>query len=164
MKLHPDYLRSLMFGLEDALVSTTGAVIGVAAGSQNRDIILLASFVYISVEALSMGAGQYLSERAVHELESRTNHPHTDNLITGSVIMFIAYCFGGLIPTLPFLLLPLAIAIPCSLTAAFISLFILGYAKGKFVKISATKSALEMLIIGGLAALIGVGVGYLLKI
>ena len=45
-----------------------------------------------------MGAGQYLSEKTVHELPQNR---HRDNLLTGGLIMFISYLLGGIIPIIP---------------------------------------------------------------
>ena len=39
--LHEDYLRSLMFGLQDGIVSTTGVVVGISTGVSNKEIIIL---------------------------------------------------------------------------------------------------------------------------
>ena len=57
--IHEDYLRSILFGLQDGLVSTTGVVIGISTGVEAKAIILLAAFVAVTVEASSMAAGQY---------------------------------------------------------------------------------------------------------
>ena len=160
-KIHPDYVRSLMFGLEDALISTTGSAVGVSVGVQNKSIILLACFVYVAVEAISMAASQFLSERTVHEM---AKEKHTDNLYVGTFIMFLAYIFGGILPMLPILIFPLPYAIYFSVAFAFIWLFIIGFIKGKFVCISPFRSALEMLVVGGASASVGVLVGYVLKL
>ncbi len=160
MTFHRDYIRSSIFGFEDSLVSTTGVVVGIATGTSNREFIVLAAFVTIAVEAISMTAGQFLSERTLHEL-NKTDH--NDNLIVGSLVMFISYFLGGLIPLLPILILP-AISILPILLLAFLGLFVLGYAKGQIVKVAPTRSAFEMLVIGGFATLIGVVSGYFLKI
>ena len=69
MTIHEDYLRSIMFGFQDGLVSTTGVVAGISAGVDVKSIIVLAAFVAVSVEASSMAAGQYTSEKAVHQLD-----------------------------------------------------------------------------------------------
>ncbi len=67
LDLHEDYVRSLMFGLQDGLVSTTGVVVGISSGVSDKSIIILASLVAVTVEATSMAAGQYSSEKAVHQ-------------------------------------------------------------------------------------------------
>src|SRR3989339_1292415 len=91
--LHEDYLRSLMFGLQDGIVSTTGVVLGISTGVDSKAIIILAAFVAVTVEATSMAAGQYSSEKAVHQMDKTGKH--TDNLFIGAVIMFASYLLGG---------------------------------------------------------------------
>lgn len=161
MAINKDYLRSSVFGFEDALVSTTGVVVGVSTGTTNIKFIILACLVTICVEAISMAAGQFLSERTLHEIDKEK---HKDNLIVGSAIMFFSYFFGGLIPILPIFFIPLPFAILPIMFLAFSSLFVLGYIKGIIVQISPTRSALEMLFVGGLAAFIGVIAGYFLRV
>lgn len=159
--IHEDYLRSIVFGFQDALVSTTGVIVGVAIGTQNKHIVILAGIVTIMVEALSMGAGQYLSEKSVHQLDK--DGRHTDNLIFGGMLMWLSYTLGGLIPLLPILIFPINIAPQVSIPAALLGLFVLGYLKGKLVKVSPIKSALEMVILGGLTTTIGLIVGKIWK-
>lgn len=160
--LNEDYLRSAIFGLQDGLVSTTGAVVGISAGVPDRAIIILAAFVTVSVEASSMAAGQYSSEKAVHQLDK--GRKHRDDLIMGASLMFFSYLLAGLIPIAPFLIFSPGTARIISISAALISLFVVGYFKGKIVEQKAFRSAVEMLIIGGLATLIGLVVGYLLRV
>lgn len=156
LHLHPDYIRSTIFGIEDALVSTTGVIAGVSFGGSEREFIVLAALVTVAVEALSMGAGQYLSEEAVHQMEGKN---HTDNLIFGATFMFFGYLLAGMIPVIPLLIFPSEWALQSSLTFAFIGLFLLGYIKGKIVHAPALKSAVKILLVGGLATLIGAAVG-----
>ncbi len=56
--------RDVVFGLEDGMVSTLGAITGIAIGSQNHFTVLLAGFVIITVESISMGIGSYVSNRS----------------------------------------------------------------------------------------------------
>lgn len=160
--LNEDYLRSVLFGLQDGLVSTTGVVVGISAGVSDRAIIILASFVAIAVEASSMAAGEYSSEKAVHQLDR--SGKHRDDLMMGAALMFFSYLFAGLIPISPFLIFPVDTARIISIALALVSLFVIGYLKGKLVGHTALRSALEMLFIGGLATLIGLLVGNFLKV
>ena len=162
INLDEDYFRSVMFGLQDGLVSTTGVVVGISAGVSDSAIIILASFVAISVEASSMAAGEYSSEKAVHQIDKR--HRHKDDLIMGAGLMFFSYFLAGLVPIVPFLIFPVGIARVVSIIAALLSLFVVGYFKGKIVKDEALRSAVEMFVIGGLATAIGLLVGTFLKV
>lgn len=151
-----------MFGLQDGLVSTTGVVVGISTGVEDKAVIVLASLVAVSVEASSMAAGQYSSEKAVHQMDKTGKH--TDSLITGALIMFVAYFLGGMVPIIPTVLFQPFQARIISIIGAFIALFLLGYLKGKLVEHQPLRSAVELFIIGSLATGIGLIVGHLLKI
>lgn len=168
INFHEDYLRSMLFGLQDGIVSTTGVVAGISVGVEDRSIIILASLVAVTVEASSMGAGQYSSEKAVHQMEAKkkTGKPHTDSLLLGALIMFFSYLAAGAIPILPmvFTQIPLDQARILSIIGAFLGLFIIGFVKGKIVEHAALRSAFEMLFIGGMATIVGLLVGITLRV
>lgn len=63
-----DSIREVVFGLEDGLVSTMGAVAGIAAGTESAHIVVLSGLVIVAVEALSMAAGSYLSNKSHSEM------------------------------------------------------------------------------------------------
>lgn len=159
--VNKEYLQSAMFGFNDALVSTTGVIVGVAAGTGNKDVVILAGVVTILVEALSMGSGQYLSSRSAHQLEK------TESLrmpaISG-LIMFFAYFLAGLVPLLSVILFPIAFSTYVAIAASLSCLLILGYIKGRVVGTSPVRSALEVFIIGGAATVIGLVVGKALSV
>jgi VIT1/CCC1 family predicted Fe2+/Mn2+ transporter len=159
--IQKEYLQSAMFGFNDALVSTTGVIVGISTGTSNKDVVILAGVVTILVEALSMGSGQYLSSKSAHQLE-KTNAFKVP-LISG-IIMFWAYFAAGLVPLLPILLFPMEYSRDVAIVASLIGLLTLGYVKGKIVKVSPLKSAIEIFIIGGLATAIGIIVGNVLAI
>jgi VIT1/CCC1 family predicted Fe2+/Mn2+ transporter len=58
------YLREIVFGLEDSVVSTLGAVSGVAVGSGAQHTVVMTGAIVVAVEALSMAAGSYVSAQA----------------------------------------------------------------------------------------------------
>lgn len=158
-KLHEDYLRSILFGAEDSLVSTAGIVIGVAVATGDNRLTLMAGIIAICVEALSMGAGQYLSERGVHQFDPT----HTDSLKVGAGLMFTSYFLAGLLPLAPFFLVPYPLSMYLCIGFSLFGLYMLGHLKGLAVKVSPIRSGLEMFFIGGLAAVVGIAVGFLTK-
>ena len=159
--IHEAYLRSALFGLQDGIVSTTGVVVGISAGVDDRTVVILAALVAVSVEASSMAAGQYTSEKAAHELG---RNDHSDSLLLGALIMFCSYFLAGMVPIVPTVLLGQSLARYVSVGAAFVALFVVGYVKGKIVDTAPLRSATELLVIGGIATLIGLAVGFLLKV
>lgn len=155
-------MRSLMFGLQDGIVSTTGVVVGISIGVESKAIVILAAFVAVMVEATSMAAGQYSSEKAVHQMDKTGKH--TDSLIMGALIMFVAYLIGGMFSIIPTVLFDQPLARIVAIGSAFSGLFIIGYLKGLFIEGSTIRSAIELFVIGGVATTIGLAVGILLKV
>lgn len=159
-RIQQDYLRSVVFGIEDSLVSTTGVMVGVGAGSQDAKMIVLAGIVAIAVEALSMGVGQYLSEEAVHQMDPT----HKESLAKEALLMFVSYLGAGLIPLLPALLFGYPAALFAIPLFSLSGLFVLGYVKGKLLGVPAIRSGLRVFLLGGLATVLGLAVGLALKV
>lgn len=161
MKIRKEYFQSAVFGINDALVSTTGVVVGVSAGTGDKSVIMLAGIVTIMVEALSMGSGQYLSLKSAQEFQKYTNQKVA---IMSGIIMYLGYVLGGLVPLTPILLLPVDQSRIAAILGALIGLVLLGYAKGRIVGVSPLRSAVEILIIGGIATAIGLIVGNVMSV
>lgn len=162
VNLHEDYLRSIMFGLQDGLVSTTGVVIGISTGIEDKAVIILASLVAVSVEASSMAAGQYSSEKAVHQMDKTGKH--TDSLFLGALAMFFSYFIAGMVPIVPTVIFEQPQARIYAILAAFIGLFLIGFIKGKVVEHKPFRSAIELFVIGAAATTIGLIVGYFFRV
>ena len=145
-----------MFGFNDALVSTTGVIVGVSTGTNNNQVVILAGVVTILVEALSMGTGQYLSSRSAHQLD-KTNSIKVPAI--SGLIMLGAYFFAGLVPLLAIILSPAGSGRNIAIAAALACLLVLGYVKGRIVKVSPITSALEVFVIGGVTTIIGIIAG-----
>jgi len=160
-RIAPDYLHSGFFGIEDSLVSTTGALAGIAISATSKEAILVTAAVIIAVESTSMAASEFISEQTEEDVEKEK--VPASPLISG-LIIFVGYVVAGMVPLIPYLILPHLQAIPVSIVAALIGLFILGIYKGKVSHKSPTRSALEVLIIGGVAAAIGLAVGIIFKV
>jgi predicted membrane protein (TIGR00267 family) len=64
-------IRDGVFGVQDGLVSTLGALLGIAAGTRQASIVALSGLVIVTVESLSMAAGSYLSAKSHREYLER---------------------------------------------------------------------------------------------
>lgn len=78
-------IREVVFGIEDSLVSTFGAITGVAAGSGQSGIVILSGLVIVMVEAISMAAGSYLSSKAATELYNERLKKNEKHLLAVNV-------------------------------------------------------------------------------
>jgi len=156
------YFKSAVFGFEDGLVSTTGIVAGLSAGSHDPKLVLMGGLVAMGVEAVSMGAGEFISERGVHAMRGNR---HTDSPTTSGLVMSFSFVVAGFIPLAPIMLLKFPHSVLVSLALALVALFCLGIAKTRVVNAKGyLRSAIETLVIGGVATLIGFLVGFFLKL
>ena len=64
------WLRSAVLGANDAILSTASIAIGVAAGSDSRDAILLATLAGLAAGALSMTASRYVAASSQIDTEN----------------------------------------------------------------------------------------------
>ena len=64
-------IGEIVFGMQDGMVSTLGALTGIAIGSNSQSIVILAGLVIIAVESISMATGTYLSSKSIKEIEAR---------------------------------------------------------------------------------------------
>lgn len=100
-----------------------------------------------------------LKEMAYRELKIIPDD--LENPLTNGLFMFVSYVVGGLVPLLPYFLLPVERAIPISVGITLIGLFALGVATTHFSKRSWWKAGIEMVTLASAAAAIGYAVGQL---
>lgn len=155
------YIRSSVFGIEDSLVSTTGLIAGVAVAASDKKFVIIAGVIAIAVEAISMAAGEFISEDTEKDLSAETDKA---NPVFSGFIMFVSYFLAGLIPILPIIIFPLPYSVYISVAAALAGLFVLGIIKGKVTRQNLLKAGLQVFIVGGIATAIGIIVGILFKV
>jgi VIT1/CCC1 family predicted Fe2+/Mn2+ transporter len=153
------YLRNIIFGISDSLVSTVGLLSGIgASGAVTRQFILLIGIVYAFVEAFSMAVGSFLSEQSVEEYEVKGEVAEQKPFVAGT-IMFVSFVLSAFIPILPYMIFTLSTALWASIILSMATLFIVGIVSAEVVKVNATKQAVRMALLGGAAIIIGVIVG-----
>ena len=154
------YIRNIIFGIEDSLAATVGLLSGIAAEHVPYETILLTGFVYIFVEAFSMGIGSFLSEESAQEYEGKRRMTSM-RAASGGVVMFVSCVLAGFVPIIPYLVLPFEYALPGSIGLSLLVLSLLGYVHARLSKRAAWPRVLRMVLLGGTAILVGVLVGKL---
>lgn len=155
-KLKPSYFRNIIFGAEDSLVSTVGVLFGIATAGTSQAAIMLTGILVISVEALSMGAGAFLSETSEKEFKQEEN---SEDPKIGGVLMFFSYFIAGFIPLAPYLLLEASVARFASVGGSLAALFVLG-----FIPQKSFKGAVRMLVVAGMAVAVGFLIAHVFQI
>ena len=209
--------RELVFGMEDGMVSTLGAVTGIALATQDVFTTILSGLIVIGVESISMGVGSYLSSKSVRDIAERKlieereelkQYPgeekeelvemyvrdgwsaplarrmvdeaagdprlflqemayrelkifptELENPLQNGLVMGVSYIVGGAVPIITYFFLPLTGAAFFSIMVTFIGLFGLGVYTTKLSKRAWWRAGLEMVVLAGLAALVGYAVG-----
>jgi VIT1/CCC1 family predicted Fe2+/Mn2+ transporter len=152
------YVREIVYGASDGLITTFAVVAGVAGGGLSSTVILVCGIANLLADGLSMAVGNFQSIRA-HEsvlqaqgLPEEEAHPARHGLAT-----FVAFVIAGAIPLLPVALgVDGADHLAWSGALTLASLFAVGAARSLISVERWWQSGLEMLLLGGLVA----GVAY----
>lgn len=162
------FLRDIVFGVHDALLTNIGIIAGFVAAFQSNQLIVITALIDIFVSAFAMAFGTYLSRTSETaylkgKLEAKTNQSiagATGNPITASVVMWVTYVIAGFIPLLPFSFgLPPQIALRYTILLTFLVFAAVGILKGKLTETGMIKGALQFVLFGATAALIGYAIG-----
>ena len=155
-------MRNFIFGVEDSLVSTVGLLSGVSFAGLGSRYIIASGIILILVEAISMGAGVFISEDSANELKTDDK---PDNKISDAVVMFISYITVWIIPLLPYFFSQYTgTAFYYSVIFSLLSLFTVGLFKGLVVKKNPFWSGIKITLIGAVVIAIAVTVGQLVSL
>lgn len=99
----PFFVRNLVYGVEDSLISTTGVVVGVAWSGLARREIIITGIILVLVEALSMSFGAFVSEDAFMDHDAARPPATARQIARYAGVMFVSYALAGLVPLAPFL-------------------------------------------------------------
>lgn len=162
------FLRDIVFGVHDALLTNIGIVTGFVAALQSNDLIVLTVFIDIIISAFAMSFGTYLSRTSESDYLQGQLHEeaHADvasalgNPVTASIVMWVTYVIAGFIPLLPFLFgLDPAISLRYAVVLSLIVFFVIGCLKGVMTGTSVIRGGLQFVLFGGTAAVIGYAIG-----
>jgi vacuolar iron transporter family protein len=79
--------------------------------------------------------------------------PDPRRAVTSALVIAAAYVAGGLVPLFPYMMLPSAkSALPWSIAVTGAALVVFGWIKGRFTGARPARSALQTVLVGGLAA------------
>ncbi len=219
------YIKSIVYGGLDGIITTFAVVSGVAGAQLGASIILILGIANLLADGFSMGTGDYLStksEREFYHKEAKRQAWEIDNFAEGqkaelmalylqggytqeeaqqlvaiqsankarwvhtmmveelnmleddgspiynAIATFLAFIVAGSMPLAVYvigLVTPIATdtAFIISILSAGVALFLLGAAKVYVTHLNAIRSGMEMLLVGGFAAVVAYVVGALLK-
>lgn len=150
------YLRDLVYGANDGIITTFAVVAGVSGGSLSVRAVLVVGVANLLADGLSMGVGNYLgiksdeSARRIEGLPPREEHPVRHGAAT-----FLAFAIAGALPLIPYLV-PGAETwrFEASTAATLAALFGVGASRAFVTDVRWLRGGLEMLLLGIVVALV----------
>ena len=148
------YLRDLVYGANDGIITTFAVVAGVAGGALTTSVVLIVGAANLAADGLSMGAGNLLairaheSARAALDLPEEEAYPWKHGLAT-----LAAFVAAGAVPLLPYLVsIPPELRLTWSAAMTMAALFAVGAARAAVTAERWWRAGLETLALGALVA------------
>ncbi|HEY7473381.1 MAG TPA: VIT1/CCC1 transporter family protein [Vicinamibacterales bacterium] len=155
------YVRELIYGSNDGIITTFAVVAGVAGGNLAAPVVLICGVANLFADGLSMAVGNYLSIRA-HEsvLEAQGLPQEEASPARHGLATFAAFVLAGALPLLPYLLPGLSgRRFAWSIVVTLLALFTVGALRSLIAGVRWWSAGLEMLGLGGVVALVAYGSG-----
>lgn len=155
--------RDAVFAANDGIITTFAVVSGAMGASLSSSVILILGFANLFADGISMASGNYLGVKSELEYENqnRIKDGHKHSPLRHSLVTFVFFVIAGLLPLLPYVF-GVDNAFFLSAVMVAISLFLVGSARSVITHKNMIKGGLEVLFIGGMAAVVAFLVGYLI--
>jgi vacuolar iron transporter family protein len=158
------YIRDVIYGANDGIITTFAVVAGVAGGALSPTAVLIVGTANLLADGLSMGMGNYLSirshesARAAQDLPEEEAEPARHGFAT-----FLAFALAGAVPLLPYVFgaSPPTIRFRASVLLTFTALFAVGAFRSLVTVDRWWTAGLEMLMLGAVVAAAAYGSGAL---
>jgi vacuolar iron transporter family protein len=146
------YLRDLVYGANDGIITTFAVVAGVAGGALSARAVLIVGAANLIADGLSMGVGNYLGIRS-HEsaLAARGLPEEEARPARHGIATFAAFLVAGAVPLVPYVLV-LGNGLLLSTAFTLIALFTVGSLRSLVTVDRWWTAGLEMLGLGVLVA------------
>jgi vacuolar iron transporter family protein len=157
------YLRDIVYGAIDGIVTTFAVVAGVTGGALSARAVLIVGIANLFADGLSMGVGNYLSIRSHESMRAAQSLPEEEaSPARHGAATWVAFAIAGAVPLLPYLAGATgyhAFYLAASLTLA--TLFVVGASRAAITIDRWWVAGLEMLGLGALVAAAAYGAGFL---
>lgn len=152
------YLRDIVYGASDGVITTTAVIAGTAGASFEARVGIVLGLANLAADGISMGASNYLGLKS--ELEQIGASVDSERPWRHGAATTLAFVVAGAVPLLSYTATgwtqQAQLALALTLAAAVLAT--VGAARARFLARTALSSALEMLLVAGGAS----GVAYLL--
>jgi VIT1/CCC1 family predicted Fe2+/Mn2+ transporter len=154
------YIRDLVYGANDGLITTFAVVSGVAGGALSTAAVIVIGIANLAADGVSMGVGNFLAIRADERAREAAHQPELEAFPwKHGLATLLAFVVAGAVPLLPYLVPHVEGRLLWSTVLTFLALFLLGAGRALVTVDRWWKSGLETLLLGALVALAAYGAG-----
>jgi vacuolar iron transporter family protein len=156
------YLRDLVYGANDGIITTFAVVSGVAGAALDPRVVIVLGVANLLADGFSMGASNFLSIRSDEAVRAMAGeavgepYPARHGLAT-----FAAFVVAGAVPLVPYVFGLPGSAFGVAIVMTLATLFAVGALRALVTRLRWWRAGLEMLVVGALAAAVAYGVGFL---
>ena len=155
------YIRELVYGANDGIITTFAVVAGVAGGGLQLSAVLIIGAANLLADGLSMGVGSYLAIRA-HEsvLASQALPEQEASPFRHGAATFVAFVVAGFVPLIPYTIPPLPLnPFASSILLTMLALFTVGALRSMISNAKWWRAGLEMFALGAIVAAVAFASG-----
>jgi VIT1/CCC1 family predicted Fe2+/Mn2+ transporter len=155
------YIRDLVYGANDGIITTFAVVAGVAGGALSTRAVLIVGAANLLADGLSMGVGNYLGIRAEEGSRALQGLPEAEaSPVKHGLATFLAFVAAGAVPLAPYFTgSGVASRLSISIVLTLVALFGVGATRSIFSEDSWWKTGLEMLTLGVIVAVVAFAAG-----
>lgn len=157
-------IRDSVFSASDGVITTFAVVAGSVGAGFSASVVIILGTANLLADGLSMASGTYLGVKSEIDFEKSEGDKHLagSSPIKQGVITFLSFFLAGIFPLIPYIV-KMPSPFYFSALIVIVSMFAIGSLRGVFTKKSKLKSGIETMIIGGAAAIVAYGAGYVIQ-
>ena len=156
------YLRDLVYGANDGIITTYAVVAGAAGGALSGRAVLIVGTANLIADGLSMAVGNYLGIRSQESVRRAQRLPEEEaSPARHGIAVFLAFATAGALPLAPYLVPSLSVEVRVILatTLTLAALFVVGSLRAAVTDQRWWLAGLEMLGLGIVVAAVAYAAG-----
>jgi VIT1/CCC1 family predicted Fe2+/Mn2+ transporter len=154
------YVRELVYGANDGIVTTFAVVAGVAGGRLSLRVVLIVGAANLFADGLSMAVGNYLAIRANESVLRSQGLPEEEPYpLRHGLATFLSFAIMGAIPLVPYMIPAFGERFRWSVAFTLAALFASGAWRSWIADVRWWKAGLEMTALGAVVAGVAYGCG-----
>lgn len=154
------YLKDMIYGATDGIITTFAVVSGVAGAALASRVVIILGLANLLADGFSMGASNFLSIRSEEAVRAADgNDPDEPFPLRHGAVTFVSFVVAGAVPLLSYLFDFGASEFSRSILMTMLTLFAVGASRALVTREHWVAAGTEVLLVGAVAAGVAYGVG-----